>query len=592
MPEHTEPTTSLVFKASKRAVREIRRTLWVTALVVPIGLFLFLGADVDVVFWETPTGLILALACPLPLALLLIAAAYYLPDRHWSRTLHLFSDRLEQRAPLVTERFAYQDATEFIINELPSGETYSLQLKGKKQSLLLYTFEDMDRLGREILNRLGPATAVRRKQTRLEWRRHSYLLLPATIILLLLIFLVVEANIQRPFFPLLFFLLIALDFLLFKPITSTQGKDDRKLKSLFTGIIIVGASLLWDVGLMKREPFWTHPCGIVQKHLRQSGCRRSFSSKGAVAFSSDGKRLIYPYFQSIRIDPVDGWHLPWSTNRLRYEITSNEVIFSPDGTLLVSAVYGSNRLYVWHIEKHIIVLEIAPVKVLYEIRNRVAFSPDGRVLAIANRQDQTVQFLDTTSWQSIGALPSSGIIAFSPDGEQVAVVNNRGNDKQIELWRWLPADLAQTIPFDQASRVESLTFAPDGTRLAATTGDGSVYVWQVASGLLEWNAFFFMRDDPEFTNMGSRVKIIFSPDSQLILVAYERWQGEGSNSMTVWTAAGERLSTIHLGTGRDYRPESLAISPDCRLLAVGLSREAQIYDLKRLLNGRTICRNG
>lgn len=102
------------------------------------------------------------------------------------------------------------------------------------------------------------------------------------------------------------------------------------------------------------------------------------------------------------------------------------------------------------------------------------------------------------------------------------------------------------------SPVQALASSPDRTRVAAGLRDGSVVVWDVASGttLFDWQASAEPRS------------VAFSHDGRLVAV------GSTDGAVAVWdTATGERAgSTLHDHSGS---VRALSYSPDGRWLASG-----------------------
>jgi WD40 repeat protein/tRNA A-37 threonylcarbamoyl transferase component Bud32 len=107
----------------------------------------------------------------------------------------------------------------------------------------------------------------------------------------------------------------------------------------------------------------------------------------------------------------------------------------------------------------------------------VAYSPDGRVLAVAGRGQEFVDIWDVPGRKRIAPLqPKEGmLVAFSPRGDLLAT--NAGN--QIRLWRtgtWDRVDHGQlTLDGD----ITALKFSPDGTRLASLSLPDELTVWEV-----------------------------------------------------------------------------------------------------------------
>jgi RNA polymerase sigma factor (sigma-70 family) len=119
----------------------------------------------------------------------------------------------------------------------------------------------------------------------------------------------------------------------------------------------------------------------------------------------------------------------------------------------------------------------------------LAFSPDGQTLAGTVRD--TLRFWDVTTAKEIGksALPQAitGMMAYSPDGRVLALENT---DQTISLWETATgkergrigykaaADITPQPPFRQGL---ILAFSPDGGLLATRAGH-DVVVWDVIAG--------------------------------------------------------------------------------------------------------------
>jgi WD40 repeat protein/serine/threonine protein kinase len=108
----------------------------------------------------------------------------------------------------------------------------------------------------------------------------------------------------------------------------------------------------------------------------------------------------------------------------------------------------------------------------------VAYSPDGKVLAVAGIIQEFVEIWDVPAHKRIATLqPNEGrVVAFSPRGDLLAT--SAGN--QIRLWRTGTWDLVaqHTLP----GYVAVLKFSPDGTRLASGSAPDELTVWEVDQG--------------------------------------------------------------------------------------------------------------
>lgn len=115
--------------------------------------------------------------------------------------------------------------------------------------------------------------------------------------------------------------------------------------------------------------------------------------------------------------------------------------------------------------------------------NQVAWSPDGRLLAVASSLGvyiynaetlEEVRFIQSDAWVSS--------VAFSPDGQTLA---SGSWDTTVRLWRVADGSLLRTLEGHTAS-VFSVAFSPGGygrsgatLLLASGSQDGTVRLWGV-----------------------------------------------------------------------------------------------------------------
>ena len=246
------------------------------------------------------------------------------------------------------------------------------------------------------------------------------------------------------------------------------------------------------------------------------------------------------------------------------------VAFSPDGTLLATA-YGDGTVQLWntatgHEAGAPLSAETGPGADV----NAVAFSPDGKLLATADA-DGTVGLWNPATRRAIspplrtetGPGPGVNAVAFSPDGKLLASADADGTARLWNPATGQPIGTSLPVETGQVSGVRNVSFEPDVTgvafspngKLLATAGaDGTVRLWNPATG----QAIGL----PLPAAIGYGVNgVAFSPDSELLATA-----GADGN-VRLWNPATEQAIGLPLPAAIGYGVNGVAFSPDGNVLA-------------------------
>jgi len=160
-------------------------------------------------------------------------------------------------------------------------------------------------------------------------------------------------------------------------------------------------------------------------------------------------------------------------------LSVEKVAFSPDGKVL-AAIYQNSNLIVWSVAsaKQLLSVEASGVTSL-------AFSPNGKEIVTGNG-DGTIKlweaatgkelrsFAGHTEWEGSSFLgPDIFSIAFSPEGKTFVTASRDGT---LKLWESASGNLLRTLS-GHKSEVRSVAFSTNGKVIVSGSLDGTIKLW-------------------------------------------------------------------------------------------------------------------
>jgi WD40 repeat protein len=197
-----------------------------------------------------------------------------------------------------------------------------------------------------------------------------------------------------------------------------------------------------------------------------------------LAFAPDGKALAtFGMYYDGRGDQIIVWDLS-SCQALTSLPPSRELIspcmgFAPDGRTLATGGYNG-RVQLWDLAGNRM---IATLPQRRKFINHLAFSPDGRILAVA--LGWTAVLWDVARAEELRRLLGKHAgtvwsVAFTPDGQTLMTGSTDGT---VKLWDVATGRERAAFAWD-IGRVHVVAFAPDGLR-AAAGGESDIVIWDV-----------------------------------------------------------------------------------------------------------------
>ncbi|WP_149243075.1 CHAT domain-containing protein [Dyadobacter sp. 32] len=272
----------------------------------------------------------------------------------------------------------------------------------------------------------------------------------------------------------------------------------------------------------------------------------SFSQDDSTIAGSGGKGVV----------TIWDWKNKEVIDTRRYNGNVNSLAFSPDGKTLAVAGYAERagaQVWVWNCKEGRVTDSLG---VENKMITTVSFSRDSRVVIMGGTSGR-VWAWDWNKKNSIKSIQLGGSfssLAFSPDSSSVAIVGTKFHEEKIKklggiwIWDWKAGKVVDSMQVND--EVRSVGFSKDGLDLVAGGSGGKLYIWERKKRIVS-----------DSLDVGHVVDNVFFIPGDSILAS-----GGEDGRIWIWhRESGRAMNTLNLGNGDNYA----SFSNNGRILAIG-----------------------
>jgi WD40 repeat protein len=313
----------------------------------------------------------------------------------------------------------------------------------------------------------------------------------------------------------------------------------RSLPQVMVGFLLTGLSMGMQSTTSGQSPEATTLSGHTDEVL-------------FVAFSPDGKALV----SASKDKTFKIWSLRSCKETATIKCDDKPVMsfaFSPDGSTLASGNEKDNTIKVWEVRtgKERATLDAKNDDEFPPGCTAVAFSPDGRILAVGHL-DGCINLLDPLTGKELGRLSAKTnvhALTFSSDGATLA----SGVFGKVTLWD-MPTPKKRITLRGHKGNVTAVAFGPEDKVLVSGSWDGSIKVWDLPAA----KALATLKVQPEQSDIITCVAV--SPNGKLLASGTSFCK-----TVDLWNLATRKLQATLKGHKRGVA--CVAFSPDGKILA-------------------------